>query len=177
MAGQPVGGLDTADLTARANNVDSAPSITPKSGKPLFFSNQLKHRQVLTDPVTQGDVFLRLLDIIQVEHLIGNAGNNRVAPAINVEIVQDEGFNVEILSAGAQITAVSLSVGAVWWALRAGGLFTSLLTSLPAWRSFDVLPVLSRDDDEDDESWELGDEPPEDKDDEHKDKCKEELRP
>jgi hypothetical protein len=63
---------------------------------------------------------------------------------------------VDILSQGAQVTAVTLSVGAVWWALRAGGLFTSLLTSLPAWRSFDVLPVLNDAEGEDDATWDFG---------------------
>jgi hypothetical protein len=49
---------------------------------------------------------------------------------------------------------VFLSVGAVWWGLQAGGLMAGLLASLPAWRSFDVLPVL-RDEAEDDElTWE-----------------------
>ncbi|NWG39761.1 MAG: hypothetical protein HXY27_07330 [Hydrogenophilaceae bacterium] len=50
----------------------------------------------------------------------------------------------------------------MWWALRAGGLFTSLLTSLPVWRSFDVLPVLSHDEDDVQASWDFGDVPEDD---------------
>jgi hypothetical protein len=34
------------------------------------------------------------------------------------------------------------------WLLRGGSLFTSLLVSLPAWSSFDPLPILDSDDDE-----------------------------
>jgi hypothetical protein len=48
----------------------------------------------------------------------------------------------------------SVSVGYVIWLLRGGVLATSLLSSLPAWRFVDPLPVLSRfkqDDDEDDD--------------------------
>jgi hypothetical protein len=45
----------------------------------------------------------------------------------------------------------ALSVGAVWWASRVGGLIGSLLSSVPAWRHLDPLPILGRDEDEDDE--------------------------
>jgi VCBS repeat-containing protein len=50
-----------------------------------------------------------------------------------------------------------LSVGYVIWLLRGGLLITSLLSSLPAWRFVDPLPVLGRlqdDEEEDDESLE-----------------------
>jgi Bacterial Ig domain len=54
--------------------------------------------------------------------------------------------------------STSLSVGYVIWLLRGGVLLSSLLSSLPAWRLVDPLPVLSRlsdgSDDEDDESLE-----------------------
>ena len=39
-----------------------------------------------------------------------------------------------------------LTAGSVWWALRAGGLVTSLLGSLPTWRHVDLLAVLPDDD-------------------------------
>lgn len=50
-----------------------------------------------------------------------------------------------------------LSVGYVIWLLRGGLLVTSLLSSLPAWRYVDPLPVLGRlqgEDEDDDESLE-----------------------
>ena len=47
-----------------------------------------------------------------------------------------------------RMTSLALSVGAIWWATRAAGLITSLLSSLPAWRNFDPLPVLQRNEDE-----------------------------
>jgi hypothetical protein len=43
-----------------------------------------------------------------------------------------------------------LTVGYVLWLLRGGALLASLLSSLPAWRLIDPLPVLSRVDDEED---------------------------
>jgi len=48
---------------------------------------------------------------------------------------------------------MALSVGAVWWAARAGGLLASLLASTPAWRHVDPLPVLGRDEDEPEIDW------------------------
>ena len=47
---------------------------------------------------------------------------------------------------------IALSVGLVWWASRVTGLIGSLLASMPAWRHLDPLPIVGRDDDED-EQW------------------------
>jgi Cadherin domain len=50
-----------------------------------------------------------------------------------------------------KVGGVSLSLGAVWWAARAGGLMSSLLLTTPAWRVLDPLPVfMGKQDDEDD---------------------------
>jgi hypothetical protein len=46
-------------------------------------------------------------------------------------------------------TSFSLSVGYVVWLLRGGALLSTFLSSLPAWRFIDPLPVLGRVDDED----------------------------
>jgi hypothetical protein len=48
-------------------------------------------------------------------------------------------------------SSLGLSVGYVLWLLRGGVLLSSLLSSLPAWRLVDPLPILGRLDDEDDE--------------------------
>jgi hypothetical protein len=53
---------------------------------------------------------------------------------------------------------MSLSVGYVVWLLRGGALLSTFLSSLPAWRFIDPLPVLGRmedgDDDDEDDSLE-----------------------
>jgi hypothetical protein len=55
---------------------------------------------------------------------------------------------------GVKITGMAMSVGVVWWALRASSLVASLLASAPAWRHIDPLPVLGRgDEDEEDVEW------------------------
>jgi hypothetical protein len=95
------------------------------------------------------------------------------APVTEVEIAvaamvnEVEGFQEELdkaqdeLSELAQIEATvvgssavvttGLSVGYVVWLARGGMLLASLLSSMPAWRAIDPLPVLAafRDDDED----------------------------
>ncbi len=101
-------------------------------------------REGLSNPETQGDILLHILDYLQVNYSTTRTGDGTAAQLIQVKILQEEGFRAEILSRGAQVAALSLSVGAVWWALSAGSLFASALTSLPAWRSIDVLPVLRR---------------------------------
>jgi Nitrous oxidase accessory protein len=58
---------------------------------------------------------------------------------------------------GTAAVSTGLSVGYVVWTLRSGILMTSLLSSLPAWRFIDPLPILSGKvsaEDEDDESLE-----------------------
>ncbi len=49
------------------------------------------------------------------------------------------------------VASVSFSAGFIWWLTRGGGLLTSMLMGVPAWRHLDLLPVLARNlDDEDD---------------------------
>ena len=56
------------------------------------------------------------------------------------------------------VSSIGLSVGYVVWLLRGGMLLASLLSSMPAWRILDVLPILARkkkdDQSDDDESLE-----------------------
>jgi trimeric autotransporter adhesin len=68
-----------------------------------------------------------------------------------VESSADGDANGLSLADVARLSALALTAGTVWWALRAGGLLSSLLVSLPAWRHADLLVVLP--DDEDDDTW------------------------
>ena len=78
----------------------------------------------------------------------------RVAEGNLKEALQDKKgeVDVRVVLQAIELTGVALSVGAVWWATRAGALVTSLLVSVPAWRSFDPLMVLGPED-EDDRDW------------------------
>jgi VCBS repeat-containing protein len=80
----------------------------------------------------------------------------------------EERQTIEVIMSSVRITGLAFSVGAVWWAARAAGLMASLLASSPAWRHVDPLPVLGRDDEEE-EQWDEAEEEDKDrKDDEHR---------
>ena len=56
--------------------------------------------------------------------------------------------SIEVLMESVRMGSIALSVGVVWWASRVGGLVGSLLTSVPAWRHLDPMPIVGRDKDE-----------------------------
>jgi hypothetical protein len=72
------------------------------------------------------------------------------------EVHQDAVVETRV-AASVFVVSTGLSVGYVLWLLRGGVLLASLLSSIPAWRLVDPLPVLGRvggESDEDDESLE-----------------------
>jgi hypothetical protein len=50
-----------------------------------------------------------------------------------------------------RVASATLTAGFVWWLTRSGGLLTSILMGIPAWRHVDLLPVLAPRRDDDDE--------------------------
>ena len=50
-----------------------------------------------------------------------------------------------------RMSALSLAAGLLAWLLRAGPLLASVIVSLPAWSRFDPLPVLLKDEDEEED--------------------------
>lgn len=56
---------------------------------------------------------------------------------------------LEILQDPVRIASATFTAGFVWWLTRSGGLLTTLLLGVPAWRHVDLLPVLARSDDDD----------------------------
>jgi hypothetical protein len=45
-------------------------------------------------------------------------------------------------STAARMGGISVTLGIAAWALRSGGLVAAMLSSLPAWRQMDLLPIL-----------------------------------
>jgi len=43
-----------------------------------------------------------------------------------------------------RVASSLLSVGAVWWLTRSGGLITTMLMGIPTWRHLDLLPVVAK---------------------------------
>jgi VCBS repeat-containing protein len=87
-----------------------------------------------------------------IDLLRGSQAASDAAPVLKIGsqpggLAEDALHNTLRIEAS-QIPAVFLSAGVVIWGLRAGGLLASLLATLPAWRSFDLLPVIRDDRDE-----------------------------
>ncbi len=53
------------------------------------------------------------------------------------------------------VASVTFTAGFIWWLTRSGGLITTMLMGVPAWRHVDLLPVLARPADDDDEPEDL----------------------
>ena len=75
------------------------------------------------------------------------------------EGVEEQAQQEERIVSSAIMGSTGLSVGYLVWLLRSGALISSLLSSLPAWRTLDPFPVLSNmgeeeEDEEDDDSLE-----------------------
>ena len=139
---------------AESHVVQVTLSAGHESASPQFIDLIGKQHETFGGPEQLNVGLLKLLDTARVEGDPGRADHNLISPPVTVELAQDDNFKVNIYAESAKFSAVFLSVGAVWWGLQAGGLMAGLLASLPAWRSFDVLPVL-RDEEEDDEmDWE-----------------------
>jgi hypothetical protein len=78
----------------------------------------------------------------------GFSGTQRVqfAPVeAAVEIATGQTFQTSVISV--QAGGLLVSVGTIFWVLRASGLLAAMVTSLPAWRAFDPLVLLAPDDD------------------------------
>ena len=85
----------------------------------------------------------------------------------NLDLDDEERTRIEVVLNSVRITGLAFSVGAVWWAARAAGLVASLLASSPAWRHVDPLPVLGRDEEDEEEIADV-EEDKDQKDDEHR---------
>lgn len=102
---------------------------------------------------TWDDYYLRLVSLTIVDH--GSSGRDARLAAGEVTDASGEtrdGITHELAVSAAQMTGIALTAGTVWWALRVGGLLTSLMASMPAWRHVDLLPIL-RDDEDEEVDW------------------------
>jgi hypothetical protein len=76
------------------------------------------------------------------------SGDGPHTPATLAEVIQDP----------LRISSVTFSAGFIWWLTRSGGLLTTMLMGIPAWRHIDLLPVLARPTDDEDDDEENDDE-------------------
>ncbi len=106
-------------------------------------------RVAADDYVASLDGFM-MVDMLQLAGP-GSRGNGEAVFGPGPQSADDDGGGGLTLSDAARASAIALTAGTVWWALRAGSLLTGLLVSLPAWRQADLLAVLP--DEEDDDVW------------------------
>ena len=68
-----------------------------------------------------------------------------------------------LLTDPVRVTGITLTAGILWTLTRSGGLLTSILMGVPAWRHVDLLPVLANqlEDDEPEDGPDRQDDPPE----------------
>lgn len=93
--------------------------------------------------------------IVETESFV-STGYIEVLDQFQDEVQQDDFYYHGIVNSTIAVTG-SISVGYVVWMIRGGVLMSSILSSLPAWKMIDPLPILgdgAMDGDEDDESLE-----------------------
>jgi hypothetical protein len=108
-------------------------------------------------------VELSLFGLINTSQSTGGSSTSQGATGLVNELERireelDERAQIEQWMAGsAAFGGLSLTVGYALWLLRGGALLASLLSTLPAWRLIDPLPVLARVDDDEEGDSEEGD--------------------
>ena len=57
---------------------------------------------------------------------------------------REEGGYMDLLARSASGMALSLSAGVITWALQGGSILASMLSSVPLWKGFDPLPIITK---------------------------------
>ena len=147
----------SAERAPQAYATMLAAAAMPEAGAAALLAAELDAAQVLADA--------------SIERASAAARNETLASSLDrIQDTFKQADEAEQRVVGSSVAVgAGVSVGYVIWLLRGGVLATSLLSSLPAWRFVDPLPVLARmrqSDDEDDsddslESLVAGDDGPE----------------
>jgi len=95
----------------------------------------------------------RVAPILLLQEDLGSSRSSPLLEAMDQmrESIDNQSRREHLLSAAAAAVGLSFSVGYLVWLVRGGVLLSSLLSSLPAWRMLDPLPVLARVGDEEDD--------------------------
>ncbi len=118
--------------------------------------------------VTPADVPMWQLDVGKTPETLASRGPMQLRRGDSVEAesspilaleesTQGTGGLEIALSSPVGVSGVGVTAGFVWWLTRAGGLLTTVLMGVPAWRHVDLLPVLASADDDDEEGAEDAD--------------------
>ena len=95
-----------------------------------------------------GDYRFQLGRFTLVQQLSGRAANATGLDSSATDGAGKGGAGQEFTATtAAHAAGLSVALGIAAWALRSGGLVAAMLSSLPAWRQMDLLPVLGNSDD------------------------------
>ena len=140
---------DFSDLSEMAVRLAEAEARVPlKVLQPESSPNKYELRPSIAPQVAMLDMELSKVSLAPSAPLEWT-----VAPAFDESAEEQIRSEVEVLFDSVKFGGMALSVGVVWWASRIGGLLGTLIASTPAWRHIDPLPVLARDDEEEDKNW------------------------
>ncbi|MGH7895589.1 MAG: tandem-95 repeat protein, partial [Candidatus Binatia bacterium] len=161
----PSGGADTEDAPVEppATIVARIPGGTVLQDKVLIPDSRLPGVRIESEIIATKPLRAE----IQVEPMRAEMEVLPIGDEETLDLDDEDRQRIEIVLNSVRISGLALSVGAVWWAARAAGLVASLISVTPAWRHVDPLPVLGRDDEEE-EDTDLADDDKDRRDDEHR---------
>ena len=132
--------------------IETSSNLLPLIGQPSDASADNSVSREITRYLTRqdgafedaGTVEARAQAVIREQRIFSKRMNTRVGAAIDsIESDLERGLSQDValvrLSTGG---ITGLSVGYIIWLLRGGSLVASMLTSIPAWRMVDPLPIL-----------------------------------
>ncbi|MEE8134835.1 MAG: tandem-95 repeat protein, partial [Gemmatimonadales bacterium] len=116
--------------------------LTPLSALKLSIAiapNNVHHEGAGEEEVDDED------ELLQLEMALSSVSLN-AAEQFSQDVMK-QSFEEEaypIMATTAAVMSATLTAGFASWALRAGSLATAMLSTMPAWRNFDPLPILSQ---------------------------------
>jgi hypothetical protein len=156
---EPGAGSELSEAPPRRFEIAAPPlaSVAPEAQR--VRSNHGGRDLEVKTLITAEDYFIGTLQIQTVsvslqDQLPLRTGLPSDGPVATTQATDEKSGNLT-LSETTQFSGLALTAGTVWWALRAGGLLSGLLVSVPAWRHADLLAVLP--DHGNDDPWDLAD--------------------
>ena len=149
----------TGNFVSGSNSLDDA-SVKPTDS---WIIQPVKHEEIAA--TDRGFDQRMIQSVLRNASLTNEAGRTRGAlqtaniPWSRAEITVERDPNTALtdsLIVGTAGLTASMSVGYVLWSMRAASLLSTMLSSMPAWQTFDPLPVIDfvgqrkNDDDDDD---------------------------
>ena len=149
-AGSSTGPASQSGLVSEVHAINSL-SGTQTTLRPVL--QRSSHSPTESDSPIQAEIWLDFLNSLNSSPNTTQVSGEQISVILDRtdfgDMPDEQFFSLE---SGLQLSGVALSAGFVSWAIRGAGLFASLLTSLPAWRHMDPLPILKKKDEKEKDS-------------------------